>query len=61
MRFPLFLPDEERVKRSCPIMGGRVSTPLLQPLPFGWIIKVLPALRLDDPDFLLDRLTMKSG
>jgi len=34
-------------------MGGRIDTPLLQPLPLRRVVKVLPAFRLDDPDFLI--------
>lgn len=61
MRVPLFLPHEESMERPFAVMCGRVGTPPLQPFPFGRIIQVLPALGFDDPEFLLARLTLKSG
>jgi hypothetical protein len=43
MRVPLFLPDEERMERAFAVMRGRVGAPLLQALPLGRIVQVLPA------------------
>jgi hypothetical protein len=49
--FPFLLPYEERMERPLPVVRGRVGAPLLQPLPLGRIVQVLPAFGFDDPDF----------
>ena len=53
MGFPIFLPDKERMEGTRSVMGGRVGAPLFQPLPLRRIVKVLPAFRLNDPNFLI--------